>query len=296
MQVQALDFIPPNSNDWQALIKQMPKLLPLGGGKWLLLEDWCYTALDGERHKVPAGFVTDLDSVPRIPVVYAMYKGRIYAAALLHDWLYRNGYPRNNADRLLVEVAELLDGVSQDVAEAIYTGVHLFGWAKYRTKQNEELVIMDSVSAGSTATDKKAKWVPPESAAPYLDAINKAELKYSLPENLLARLLYQESHYRQDIITGALNSSAGAVGIAQIVPKWHPSVNPLDPFASIEYAAEYLAELKGRFGDWRTALAAYNWGQGNVSRAQQNHGSEWLSYAPTETQNYVKQIAADVRV
>ncbi|WP_067101820.1 lytic transglycosylase domain-containing protein [Marinomonas atlantica] len=276
---------------------QMPKLSPIPSSEsWVLLEEWHYTALDGERYSVPAGFVTDLDSVPRIPVVYAMYKGRIRAAAVLHDWLYRNAYPRNKADRLLAEAGELLDGVSQDVAEAIYTGVHLFGWAKYKAKKHAELVVMDSIISGSTATDKKAKWVPPASAAPYLDAINKAELKHSLPENLLARLLHQESHYRQDVITGAVKSPAGAEGIAQIMRKYHPSVEPLDPFASIDYAAEYLAELKQRFGNWRDALAAYNWGMGNVGRAKDNHGSSWLSYAPEETQNYVKQITADVRV
>ncbi len=161
--------------------------------------------------------------------------------------------------------------------------------------KNEETIFCCDRCGGAFVI-KKAKWVPPASAAPYLDSINKAELKYSLPENLLARLLYQESHYRPDIITGALNSSAGAQGIAQIVPKWHPSVNPLDPFASIDYAAEYLAELKQRFGDWGTALAAYNWGMGNVGRAKDNHGASWLSYAPEETQNYVKQITADVAV
>lgn len=274
---------------------QMPKLSPIPSSEnWVLLEDWHYTALDGERHSVPAGFVTDLDSVPRIPIVYALYKGRVRAGALLHDWLYRNGYPRIKADTLLKEVGELLDGVPIEYLNNIYAGVRAFGWTRYKAKKNEELVIMDSVSGGSVATPKKAKWVPPASAAPYLDAINKAELKYSLPENLLARLLYQESRYREDIITGAVKSSAGAEGIAQIVPKWHPSVNTLDPFESIEYAAEYLAELKQRFGDWKTALAAYNWGMGNVSRAMQNHGSSWLSYAPKETQNYVSQIWGDI--
>lgn len=161
--------------------------------------------------------------------------------------------------------------------------------------KNEETTFC-CPSCGSALVIKKAKWVPPANAAPYLDAINQAELKHSLPENLLARLLYQESHYRQDVITGAVKSPAGAEGIAQIMRKYHPSVEPLDPFASIDYAAEYLAELKQRFGDWETALAAYNWGMGNVGRAKDNHGANWLSYAPEETQNYVKQITADVRV
>lgn len=295
MQAQALDyFIQPDSNDWLKLISQMPRLLPLPKGKWLLLEDWHYTALDGERHTVPAGFVTDLDSVPRIPVVYALYKGRIRAGAVLHDWKYRNGYPRDKADRLLIEVGELLDGVEREYLDAIYTGVRAFGWTKYKAKQDEELVILDNASSGGVIPPKKAKWVPPASAAPYLDDIKKAELSYSLPENLLARLLYQESRYRPDIISGETQSSAGAVGIAQIVPRWHPTVNALDPVSSIYYAASYLAQLENRFDSWRTALAAYNWGPTAVSNAINQYGSNWLKYAPTETQNYVKEIWGDV--
>lgn len=137
-------------------------------------------------------------------------------------------------------------------------------------------------------------WQPPETAKPYLSNIRKAEQNNQMPENLLARLIYQESRYRKDIITGKTVSSAGAVGIAQIVPKWHPDVDPLNPEQSIHYAAKYLSQLQRQFGDWPTALAAYNWGPGNVSKAQKNHGHSWLDKAPKETQNYVNQIWGDV--
>jgi len=137
-------------------------------------------------------------------------------------------------------------------------------------------------------------WTPPAAATPYLADIAAAEYQHGMPKNLMARLLYQESHYRKDIITGQKISSAGAVGIAQIVPRWHPNVDPLDPIAAIHYAAGYLARLKNQFGDWPTALAAYNWGPGNVSEARQDHGYDWLKHAPKETQNYVSQIWGDV--
>jgi soluble lytic murein transglycosylase-like protein len=140
----------------------------------------------------------------------------------------------------------------------------------------------------------RQKWTPPEAAKPYLNEIMAAEYQNGMPKYLLARLLYQESRYRQDIITGEVKSSAGAVGIAQIVPRWHPTVNPLNVAESISYAAAYLTRLKNQFGDWKTALAAYNWGQGNVNLAMKEHGYKWLANAPTETQNYVKQIWADV--
>lgn len=138
------------------------------------------------------------------------------------------------------------------------------------------------------------KWTPPAKARFYLADIAAAERLHDMPKNLLARLIYQESRFRQDIITGEVKSSAGAVGIAQIVPRWHPDVNPLDPQESIYYAAQYLTKLKTRFGDWETALAAYNWGQGNVANAREDYGYDWLGYAPKETQNYVSEIWGDV--
>lgn len=143
-------------------------------------------------------------------------------------------------------------------------------------------------------TMKKDVWTPPETARPYLPDIYDAERAYSLPAGLLARLLYQESRYRQDIITGSLKSSAGAVGIAQIVPRWHPDVDPTDPRASIYYAAKYLRQNFDRFGSWEQALAAYNWGPTALARAIRTHGDDWKNHLPQETFNYVTQIGADV--
>ncbi len=291
---------------------QMPKLSPVAGSEcWQLLEDWFYTSLSGARFHVPKGFITDLDSVPRIPVIYALYKGRVRVGGLLHDYLYRIGHDRKEADKLLVEVGQIVDLVEQEYLDNIYAAVRAFGWTRYEEKQHEQNTTLGSAGRGGSDSAKKAlevetpataqntiipktSWVLPTSAAAYVSDINNAEQQNGIPTGLLGRLLYQESRFRPDIISGDTKSSAGAVGIAQIVPRWHPDVNPKDPHASIYYAARYLAQLKKQFGDWQTALAAYNWGMGNVSNAQNEYGASWLSYAPTETQNYVSQIWGDV--
>jgi len=134
------------------------------------------------------------------------------------------------------------------------------------------------------------RWKLPEKAKQYKTSILEAENKYKLPHNLLARVLYQESRYRPDIISGETKSSAGAVGIAQIVPKWHPDVNPYNPYESIDYAAKYLRELKNQFGDWSKALGAYNWGPGNLRKYLKGQ----TSIMPMETQKYIKEITSDV--
>lgn len=148
--------------------------------------------------------------------------------------------------------------------------------------------------SSSSGSSSSTGWELPEAAAPYADTIRAAETHWQLPRGLLGRLLYQESRFRPDIINGDLVSSAGAVGIAQIVPRWHPNVNPVDANASIWYAAKYLSQNYSRFGSWQLALAAYNWGPGNLGTALELYGDGWLSHAPRETRNYVAEISADV--
>ena len=121
----------------------------------------------------------------------------------------------------------------------------------------------------------------------YVAYIRSVEAQKGLPPDLLVRLAYQESRFRQDIITGKKISSAGAVGMFQIVPRWHPNVNPLDWKASAVYAANYLLQLKKQFGTWKLALAAYNWGPGNLRQLG-------INQAPEETRNYYSQIMADI--
>lgn len=141
---------------------------------------------------------------------------------------------------------------------------------------------------GSAVVVSTRNWKTVTNAAKYLPRLNAAETKYGIPRDLLARQAYQESRFRDDIVSGKTVSSAGAQGIMQIVPKWHPGVNPLDVSAAIEYAAKYLASLKKQFGSWALALAAYNAGPGNVTK--------YGGIPPfTETKNYVNQILADAK-
>lgn len=128
----------------------------------------------------------------------------------------------------------------------------------------------------------------------YADFIASTERRYNIPTDLLARLLYQESRYRVDVITGANRSPVGAVGIAQFMPATAAElhVDRLDPLQSIDGAGKYLKQMYDRFNNWQYALMAYNWGPGNVSAWLQGNRSS----VPAETQNYVAQITADVSV
>lgn len=140
-------------------------------------------------------------------------------------------------------------------------------------------------------------WKSSKGAARYLPMLRAVEIKYRIPPDLLARLAYQESRFREDIISGRVRSPAGAIGLMQIVPRWHPALDPgdaaaderaaLDPPRAADYAGKYLRQLYNQFGSWKLAAAAYNAGPGNVSKYQ--------GIPPfKETQNYVAQIFGDL--
>jgi soluble lytic murein transglycosylase-like protein len=149
-------------------------------------------------------------------------------------------------------------------------------------------LIVGMLILGAAMLAKKSRaWKDSPKAQPFLARLASAERKYGLPTDLLARIAYQESRWRDDIVTGALKSSAGAVGLMQIVPAYHPGVNPLDVSAAIDYAGKYIQQLYRQFGRWDLAVAAYNAGPGNVKK--------YAGIPPfRETQNYVREVFADL--
>lgn len=176
------------------------------------------------------------------------------------------------------------------------TGYHIakrnINAAQNQQNQNSGGAITDSsirdVKPGAIAPigARSEKWSAP---LKYAYTIEAAENRHGLPARLLERLLYQESRYREEIISGRVRSPVGAVGIAQFMPatarEWH--IDPLNTGQAIDGAARYLAWLKNQLNGWREALAAYNWGIGNVQR-------RGLIAAPRETSRYVVEIIADV--
>lgn len=134
----------------------------------------------------------------------------------------------------------------------------------------------------------------------WLPTLGAAEKKYGIPTDLLSRICFQECSWRPGVITGLIPSSVGALGIMQLLPKFFASVRVPVPFtnantiAQIDQAGQFLAGLYKRFDDYQEAVAAYNWGAGNEHHSYIEHGSYILADMPIQTQNYVKQVFADV--
>ena len=102
-------------------------------------------------------------------------------------------------------------------------------------------------------------------------------------------------------------SSAKASGMWQFIPSTGRDFllkqnlfrdDRRDVLASTRAALDYLQKLYGMFGDWQLALAAYNWGEGNVQRAivRNQKAGRATDYAslkmPNETQLYVPKLQA----
>lgn len=118
----------------------------------------------------------------------------------------------------------------------------------------------------------------------------------------LALLPYIESAFNPQAV-----SSARAAGMWQFMPATGTDYDlkqnlfrddRRDVIASTRAAMDYLQRLYGMFGDWQLALAAYNWGEGNVSRAIQRNQRAGLPTGytdlnmPAETRNYVPKLQA----
>ncbi len=82
---------------------------------------------------VPAGFVTDLASIPRAFAWLFTPDGPYVSAACVHDFLYREGMvSRQMADLVLYEGMRVL-GIPLWQCLAIYNAVRAGGWKSYRS-------------------------------------------------------------------------------------------------------------------------------------------------------------------
>ena len=140
-----------------------------------------------------------------------------------------------------------------------------------------------------------------ERSRPYLYHILSEVEKRNMPSEI-ALLPFIESAF----VTKA-RSHVGASGLWQFMPAtgrhYGLAQNNIydgrhDIYASTNAALNYLQYLHNMFGDWSLALAAYNWGEGNVSRAVNRARSQGLEPVyenlnmPNETRNYVPKLLA----
>ncbi|WP_096019287.1 transglycosylase SLT domain-containing protein [Campylobacter lanienae] len=133
-------------------------------------------------------------------------------------------------------------------------------------------------------------------------AIIKDVLKQRGAPNSLLYLAIVESK-----LSNRATSGAKAAGIWQFIPSTAKLHNlnvdkyvdeRRDPLQATHAAIDYLERLKDRFGKWYLAILAYNAGEGKLSRAIKDAGSDDIKtlldperkYLSLETRNYLRKI------
>ncbi len=160
-------------------------------------------------------------------------------------------------------------------------------------EENRESVtgLLETIAAGSmrrAAISEASKYrqdtpkydapVAPRELAPI---IRQASEKYGVDSGLIRAVIKAESNFQSQS-----TSPKGAMGLMQLMPETALEVgvkDPYDPFENIMGGTRYLKGLLNRYqGNIPRALAAYNWGAGNVEK--------YPDRLPRETRNYIRRV------
>jgi membrane-bound lytic murein transglycosylase B len=120
--------------------------------------------------------------------------------------------------------------------------------------------------------------------------IDKASAAYGVDKSLIRSVIQAESNFDANA-----TSPKGAMGLMQLMPDTARELgvsNGYDPEQNVMAGTRYLKSLLARYNDdVRLALAAYNWGMGNLERSTGSLPKETRSYIARIMKSYEKTSA-----
>jgi len=159
----------------------------------------------------------------------------------------------------------------------------------------------DYVRDTDTWSKRLAGRPAPKRAASLVPSLKKIFSAQGVPQELVWMAEVEST------FNSAARSPAGAVGLFQLMPataehlglQVRPKDQRLDPTRNSRAAARYLKTLHTRFDDWPLAIAAYNGGEGRVSKLLSANGASDFEgiadHLPGETRMYVPKVLATIR-
>jgi soluble lytic murein transglycosylase-like protein len=153
-------------------------------------------------------------------------------------------------------------------------------------ESGDALAALDAIADEFGLAPQQAVPMPPRRAVPHAqvcEALADAAINNDLPTPFFIRLIWQESGFKQNIV-----SHAGAQGVAQFMPETAASRgldDPFNPLQAVRASAHLLHDLFQQFGNLGLAAAAYNAGPRRVQNWLEKGGK-----LPQETRDYVERI------
>jgi soluble lytic murein transglycosylase-like protein len=129
-----------------------------------------------------------------------------------------------------------------------------------------------------------AEYSPKKSQSPtsFENIIKTASRRFGVDEGLIKAVIRQESNFNPAAV-----SRAGARGLMQLMPGTAAGLgvkDSFDPEQNIMAGTRFLKDMLNRYnGDVDSALAAYNWGPGNLDRSRG-------AFLPRETREYLVKV------
>ena len=225
-------------------------------------------------------------SLPRDPSQFEAWKEKTALSTLAADKRYEQEFQKQTtgAEERIIAMPKYGRGAATEVPGS---RIQAAQGMQYITDDQGNIRAVPKETGGSFGT-----------AAPSMGAPGTGG-------NTFSRMIRQESGGKQFDRNGRpLTSSAGAIGIAQVMPKTAPEAARLAglPFDDKRYRTDpeynlalgkayYEKQLADFGGDEKLAAAAYNAGPGAVRRALQKGGPNgWINNVPAETRDYVKSV------
>jgi soluble lytic murein transglycosylase-like protein len=128
---------------------------------------------------------------------------------------------------------------------------------------------------------------------PIADQIAAEAQRQGVDPNLAIEVASAES----SLNPGAIGDDGQSIGLFQLKLSTAAQlgVDPYDVAQNIQGGITYLRQLLAQFGDPGKALAAYNYGPGNMNRVLATYGADWFAHIPSKTQGYITRILGNVQ-